>query len=128
MLDGTFSTAEDLSDDAFDLVAATLPRKLEALDLISPAGIGASGLPATYPIDAKGEFVLHLHCQVLSVRAHAEKLDGVEAPTSVRAFHGCFEFAWWPRSATARPHGNRLPYGLWRSALIVDASDLFSSR
>jgi RES domain-containing protein len=128
MLDGTFSNLDDLSDDAFDLVAATLPRKLEALDLISPAGIGASGLPATYPLNAKGDFVPHSHCQVLSVRAHTEELDGVEAPAAVRAPHDCFEFAWWPRNATARPYGNRLPYGLWRSALIVDAQDLFNSR
>lgn len=125
MLDGTFSTSDDLADDAYYLLAVTLPGSLEALDLVSPAGIGASGIPATYPLDANRDFVIHSKCQELALRAHIEELDGVEAPAAVRASHDCFEFAWWPRNATASQYGNRMPYGLWRSALIVDANVLF---
>lgn len=126
MLEGTFSSAEDLADDAFDLVAATLPENLKVLDVVSASGIRATGLPSTYPLDGKGNFISHSACQEVSVKAHAEELNGVEAPAAVRASHDCLEFAWWPKNATAHSYGNRLPYGLWRSELIVDVRELFN--
>ena len=126
MLEGTFSTAADLADDAFDLVAATLPVNIEALDVVSNSGIRATGLPSTYPFDGKGNFISHSACQEVSVKAHAEELNGVEAPAATRASHTCLEFAWWPNNVTARPYGNRLQYGLWQSELIVDVRELFN--
>jgi hypothetical protein len=128
MLEGTFSTTDDLADDAFDLVATTLPKNLAALDLISAAGVQASGLPVTYPLDADGNFISHSQCQTVAIQAHSEDLDGVEAHAAVRASNGYSEFAWWPRNAEARPYGDRLPYGLWRSALLINAGGLFESR
>jgi hypothetical protein len=66
MLDGTFSKSDDLSDDAFYLVATILPGNLDAFDLISTASIKASGLPATYPLHANGDFVPRSDCHTVS--------------------------------------------------------------
>ncbi len=127
MLEGTFLTAEDLADDAYDLVAAMLLGNLQVLDVVSASGIRVAGLPSTYPLDGKGNFIRHSACQEVSIKAHAEELNGVEAPAAVRASHDCLEFAWWPEHLAAIPYGDRLKYGLWRSELIVDALELFDS-
>ena len=64
LLEGTFAEPEDLSDDAFVLVAARLPREV-VVDVVSAAGVNAAGLPSSYPLNANGSVVSHRRCQAV---------------------------------------------------------------
>ncbi len=48
-------TPDDLSDDAYVLVAATIAPGIRAADAVSSEGLVALSLPSTYPIDAGGK-------------------------------------------------------------------------
>src|SRR5690606_20610998 len=54
LCEGTAVTPDDLTDDAYVLVAATLPSSELAADAVSDAGLRALGLPDTYPVDPRG--------------------------------------------------------------------------
>jgi hypothetical protein len=54
LLEGTPFLADDLADDAFDLVAVMLPNSQTALDVVSEVGVAAVGLPASYPATGTG--------------------------------------------------------------------------
>lgn len=91
------------------LLSVDLPAG-NALDVFTPDGVSAAGLPPTYPLDATGNIVPHDECQVVGEAAFNGGLDGVDcrsaAPTGER------ELAWFPRGRTARIT-SRIPFRDW---------------
>jgi len=125
LLEGTSVTPDDLTDDAFDLVAAGLPRAQDVVDVVTAEGVAAAGVPATYPVDVGGVRVAHAACQVIGVEAHEDGLDGVECRSAASSAGTGRELAWWPRGRKVRPRGGRVPYGSWRDDGVVDGPSLF---
>ena len=125
LLEGTAVTPDDLTDDAFDLVAARLPRRQEVADVVSDGGVAAAGLPATYPDDGHGGRVTHAACWPVATAAHDVGLDGVDARSAASVSGAGRELAWWPRGRAPRPRGGRVPYGAWRTEAVTDARPLF---
>ena len=124
LLAGTFAQADDLSDDAFDLVGVRLPAGLVAGDVVSDAGIRAAGLPSTYPLNANGTVVAHARCQRVGAQAHDGGLDGIEARSACTRDGSGRELACWSGLDDVRRVGRRVPYGRWRSAEVADAEAL----
>jgi RES domain-containing protein len=125
LLEGTSVVPDDLTDDAFELVAARLPRGQRAADLVSTAGLDAAGLPDGYPDDGSGARVGHAVCQAVAVQAHDDGLDGIECRSAASLAGTGRELAWWPRGRSARSRGGRVPYGSWRGGDVTDARALF---
>lgn len=94
---------EDLRDDTGPrLVSALLPRAQRVADAHTPAGVAALGLPASYPLDARGRLVGRGACQRVGAEAHARGLRGVRC-RSARAPDGAGrELAWFPATSRSR--------------------------
>ena len=127
LLEGTPVHPDDLTDDAFELVAARLPRLQEAADVVTAEGVAAAGLPADYPVDATGNRVDHESCWPVAEAAHAAGLDGVACRSAASASGTGRELAWWPRGRAPRPRPGRVPYGDWRTDDVTDARTLFGT-
>lgn len=97
---------EDLRDDTGPvLVGAQLPRRQRVCDAHSRAGIRATGLPATYPVDATGVVIPHARCQPIGSRAKAIGLQGLRVRSAQSHVGAGRELAWFP--ATARSIARR---------------------
>jgi hypothetical protein len=94
---------EDLrSDTGPVLVDAVLPRGQRVADVHTPTGVRAVGLPATYPLDARGRVVAHERCRAVGIAAFEAGLRGVRC-RSARAVYGAGrELAWFPATARSR--------------------------
>jgi RES domain-containing protein len=119
LLQGSPVRVEDLDDEAFVLVAATLPRKQDVADVVTPEGIEALGLPPTYPRDASGAEVPHQTCQASGANIRALGFRGVWCRSASTKDGRGRELAWFP--ATGRSRANALwdvprPFGAWRDA------------
>ena len=119
LLAGSPVRIEDLDDEAFVLVAATLARTQTGADAVTPAGLEALELPVTYPCDGSGEEVPHQLCQPLGARIRAGGLRGVWCRSASTPDGRGRELAWFP--ATRRSHAKAvwdspLPLGSWRDA------------
>ena len=125
LLEGTSVSPDDLTDDAFELVAARLPRRQVAADMVTAEGVAAAGLPSTYPDDGSGERVGHEICRRVAVEAHDAGLDGVECRSAASLTGAGRELAWWPGGRSARRRGGRVPFGAWRGTSTTDADALF---
>ena len=125
LLVGTPVEPDDLTDDAFQLVATRLPRGQVAADVVTDAGVAAAGLPATYPDDGTGERVAHASCWPVAESAHGAGLDGVECRSAATPRGTGRELAWWPRGRPRRPRQGRSDFGSWRSTEVGDARALF---
>lgn len=124
LLAGTFADPDDLSDDAFVLVAARLPAA-EVADVVSDSGVKAAGLPLTYPLNANGSVVSHGRCRAIGVQARDAGLGGVEARSACTPDGSGRELALWSGLSGVRPVKRRAPYGRWRGRDVVDAATLF---
>ena len=125
LLEGTGVDPDDLTDDAFQLVATRLPRGLEAADVVTDVGVAAAGLPATYPDDGTGERVAYAVCWPIAEAAHDAGLDGVECRSAATRLGTGRELAWWPRGRMPRPRLGRADFGSWRAPGVGDARALF---
>jgi hypothetical protein len=125
LLEGTSVAPDDLTDDAFELVATRLPRRQDAADVVTAEGIAAAGLPATYPVDGQGRRVTHAPCRSVAVEAHDGGLDGVECRSAASPAGPGRELAWWPRGRSPHTRSGRVPYGSWRADAVTDARELF---
>ena len=125
LLEGSPVDPDDLTEDAFELVAARLPRYQEAADIVTAGGVAAAGLPAAYPVDARGDRVDHGTCWGVARAAHGVGLDGVECRSAASVSGVGRELAWWPRGRSPRPQSDRVPYGAWRAPGVTDVRTLF---
>jgi hypothetical protein len=125
LLDGSPVGPDDLTDDAFELVATRLPRRQEAADVVSAEGVAAAALPPGYPDDGHAATVPHEACWPVAEEAHAAGLDGVECRSAATRTGTGRELAWWPRGRSPRPRPERVPYGAWRAPDVTDARVLF---
>ena len=125
LLEGSPVGPDDLTDDAFDLVAACLPPGQEAADVVTVDGIVAAGLPPTYPESAGGVRVPHGECWPVAEAAYAMGLDGVESRSAASTSGVGHELAWWPRGRRPRQETGRVAFGRWRAKDVTDAVHLF---
>ena len=118
MCAGTPVTVDDLADDAYVLIAATLPTAHRAADACSAEGLTALGLPQSYPLDAHGELVAHQICQPIGAQARAKDFDGVWCRSACSNDGRGRELAWFPQGTQqARPVWDvPLTFGHWRYA------------
>jgi hypothetical protein len=125
MLRGTPVRTDDLDEDAFVLVAATLPRSQTVADGVTEEGLRALHLPATYPLTADGSPVEAEACRPVGVALRDLGLRGVwcrsSAPVVGEEIAGeGRELAWFPagRRSVARSLWDApLPLGGWRHAV-----------
>lgn len=112
-------TADDLDDQAYLLIAVTLPRGQTCADAVSRAGLESMGLPPSYPLIASGEVVERVVCQSIGADLHEGGLRGVWCISAAASAPVGRELAWFPASARsrARPIWEQgQPLARWRDA------------
>jgi hypothetical protein len=119
MLRGSPIRVDDLDDDAYVLVAATLPRNQTCAEAQSDAGLKGLDLPSTYPTDGEGSEVPRSVCQTIGRAVHDRSLRGVSCRSASTSDGRGRELAWYP--ATTRSHAHAvwnlpLRLGAWRNA------------
>lgn len=116
MLEGTASTPDDLADDAYVLIAARLPPDQSAADAVTAEGLGALGLPASYPVDARGQPIPHSTCQPIGVALQA-LVQGIWCRSACSDDGRGNELAWFAQGHAAEAvWRDPLPYRRWRHA------------
>lgn len=118
-------TADDLDDDAFLLIAVTLPRGQKCADAVSREGLESLGLPPSYPLGSSGDVVEHGVCQSIGADLHEGGLRGVWCISAAASVPVGRELAWFPASARSRARPvwkEAQPLGRWRDA--VDWADI----
>jgi RES domain-containing protein len=119
LADGAPFMMDDLDDDAYVLVAATLPRGQACADAVSEVGLRRLGLPASYPLDAAGVPVRHAACQAAGERVREARLRGVWCVSAASRDKTGRELAWFPATTRSRARlvwPEPLPLGRWRDA------------
>lgn len=119
MLAGSPVHIDDLGDDAYVLVVATLPQRQTCADAVSVDGLRALGLPDTYPLDSTGALIGHSVCQAIGKRVRTRGLRGVWCRSAATTDGRGRELAWFPatsRSTARKAWENALPLGAWRYA------------
>jgi len=119
MLDGYPADIDDLEDDAYTLVAATLPRKQVCADAVRDAGLRTLGLPRSYPLDDGDAPVPRTTCQRVGADVHAVGLRGVLCRSAITADGRGREVAWFPATRRSRAKAvwpEPRPLGDWRDA------------
>lgn len=119
MLADTPVRIDDLDDDAFVLVAVTLPRDQVCTDAATPSGLVSLGLPVTYPCEASGRPVPSAICQTIGSDVHAEGRRGVWCRSACTDDGRGRELAWFPATTRSRAKPvlrKPLPLGKWRHA------------
>jgi hypothetical protein len=94
---------EDLRDDTGPcLVSAHLPRAQRVADVHSRPGVRGVGLPASYPLNVRGQLIGHEICQPIGAAVHALGVRGLRC-RSARAPEGSGrELAWFPATRGSR--------------------------
>lgn len=108
---------DDLNDEAYLLVAATLPSAQTCADAVTDEGLRALGLPDMYPRDITGEEISHTVCQPIGREVQEAGLHGIWCRSARTGDGRGRELAWFPfdPDATARPvWPEPLPLGTWR--------------
>ena len=115
LLHGSFLTPEDLRDDAFVLIAVTLPTDTLVADAHSIGGLMALGLPTTYPHESDGTPIPRARCQPIGDQVAQNGLSGVHTRSATEgATEHHRELAWFPQPNQSPQIVQRLPYGQWR--------------
>lgn len=106
---------EDLRpEQAPVLIGLTLPPHQTVADVHSPAGLAVAGLPATYPLDSRGQIVPHQPCQRFGTTAHAAGLRGVRCRSATLPLGEGRELAWFPATTSTRATlTERRPFADW---------------
>lgn len=119
MLDGFPVRIDDLDDDAYVLVAATLPRSQRCADACSPEGLRALGLPESYPRTTDGKKVGREPCRAIGAKVKELGFRGLWCRSARGSDGAGRELAWFPatRRSVARPVWDRpMRLGEWRLA------------
>jgi RES domain-containing protein len=78
-------SAEDLERSELPvLISVDVPR-LRYLDIVTPGGCVANGLPSTYPLNADGMVVQWSDCQPIGQRSWDEGLPGIACRSAAEA-------------------------------------------
>lgn len=101
LLAGSPVEPDDL-DTGFDLVVAGLPRTQEVADAITERGLGALGLPETYPRHQNGRPIRHETCRPIGAAVFANGLRGVHARSAATEDGSGRELAWFPARESSR--------------------------
>ena len=119
MLVGSPVRSEDLDDDAYVLVAATLPRSQVCAEATTTAGLRALGLAESYPLAEAGDEIGREACQQIGVRVRDSGLRGVWCRSACTPDGAGRELAWFPATWRSRARAiwpQPLPLGAWRYA------------
>lgn len=119
LLEGTPAEIDDLADDAYDLVAATLPRDQKGAVALNAKELEGLGLTDRYPSNDKGNRVPHRVCQPIGAEVQRRGLRGVLVRSAVRSDGRGTELAWFPATIRSAAHpvwDEPLPVGDWRDA------------
>jgi RES domain-containing protein len=119
MLAGSPATIDDLEDDAYTLVAATLPGGQRCADAVSAEGLRSLGFDDHYPLDSDGDVVGHEDCRTAGARVRAEGLRGVWCRSAASADGSARELAWFPATPRSRARAvwpEPFALGGWREA------------
>lgn len=117
MCSGTPVTPDDLADDAYVLVAATLPAAQVGADAVSQEGLIALELPQSYPVDEQGVLVPQARCRTIGVDLQQQGLRGVWCKSACTDDGRGKEFAWFSGMQSAiAAWTHSLPFGSWRYA------------
>jgi RES domain-containing protein len=119
LTEGAPYTMDDLDDDAYVLVTATLPAGQTCADAVTAAGLRRLGLPETYPLDGAGQEVGHDRCQATACQVREAKLRGVWCVAAASRDGEGRELAWFPVTEESRASlvwPEALPLGSWRNA------------
>jgi hypothetical protein len=116
LLVGTPFAAEDLDDDAFNLLVVQLPTDQRAANLSTDAGLATCGLPSTYPRDSAGELITHSVCQPIGATLHEIPMDGILCRSAASHDGRGRELAWFARMRSAQLIPRTLSFGEWRNA------------
>ena len=93
------SVSEGHPDKVCDRISDTVVDMYLGADAGTLAGIGAAGLPHTYPLAEDGAPVPHTRCQPIGMEARAARLRGVHARSAQSRDGAGRELAWFPASA-----------------------------
>jgi hypothetical protein len=117
MCGGTPITPDDLADDAYVLVAATLPAAQFGADAVSVEGLISLGLPQSYPLDGQGGSIPRAMCHEIGAGLQQQGIGGVWCRSHCTDDGRGKEFAWYSgtQNATAVWH-DALQFGAWRYA------------
>ena len=110
-------TIDDLADDAYTLVVATVPAGQRVADAKSADGLAELALPASYPADAQGDILPHSACQPIGRQVKDAGLQGIWCKSACTPDGAGRELAWFPDSgAKATSVGPAISLGGWRYA------------
>jgi hypothetical protein len=121
MFTGRGIEPDDLNDDApLHLAACTLPRRQRVADAHTVTGLKELNLPATYPVNRRGNPVGRGATQSIGGTVHAAESRGVWYASAAQLGR---EVAWFPASGSAaRPAWTTSkPFGDWRHARHLHA-------
>lgn len=127
MLAGSPVRVDDLDDESYVLVAATLPRSQTCGDATTTAGLRALTLSGTYPLDSAGDPVGWDVCQAVGAQVQQAALRGVWCRAACMPDGSGRELAWFPATRHSRAHPvwyAPLPFGRWRAATTWAEIDL----
>ena len=119
LLAGSPVHPDDLDDDAYLLVAATLPRGQICAEAVSAPGLRALDLPPGYPLDDEGNPLPREVCQQIGADVQGMGLRGVWAISAAGPDGEGRELAWFPATSRSRARAvwnAPLPLGGWRYA------------
>jgi hypothetical protein len=95
---------EDLDPASGPVLVATHLPETRQVDVVTARGCRAAGLPASYPLDARGRTIAHERCQPIGMTAWREGEPGIAcrsaAPGASRRDE---ELAWFGRRRRLRP-------------------------
>ncbi len=106
---------EDLRNETGPvLVGAKLPHRQRVVDVHTPAGVAAAGLPASYPYEATGSLVSPEVCQPIGALIEAANLRGIRCRSARSPDGAGRELAWFQATSSSLARlTSRLPYADW---------------
>ncbi len=97
---------EDLEPGEAPILVSTDTPHDDYLDAVTDGGLGAVGLPATYPRDDRGDVIPHPVCQPIGERAWQDGCPGIACRSAVlKTAEDGEDLAFFPRATPLSPTG-----------------------
>ena len=100
---------EDVEDDRGPVLVTTTVPEDQYVDAVTSRGLAAIGLPATYPLEAKGSLVAHAKCQPIGRNAWDAGEPGIVCRSAVAMTKGAEELAFFDRFPLKQDAVDRFP-------------------